>query len=71
MCYGCRISNEHLAHICKYGQGSSCCKYVVFFAAKQDFFCVKKSEHKQKIDDYADHMTAKGDNCEGLVCEEE
>ena len=59
------ISDDRLVQICKYRQGESCCKYVVYFERQNDFYCVKHvSEVKNKIE--SQDMKSKGDNCEGL-----
>ncbi len=61
------IPAEHLIQTCKYRQGKSCCRYIVYFEKPGQFFCVKKDEQaKMKIDSVIDEMHAKGDNCEGL-----
>ncbi len=61
------ISDEHLVNVCKYRQGSDCCRYIYFPREKKDFYCIKSiPELKQKIDDHVSEMTAKGDNCQGL-----
>lgn len=61
------IPDDHLSNVCKYRHGPACCRYIVFFEKTGRFCCVKKiNDLKEKIDSYADHMKAKGDNCEGL-----
>jgi len=60
------IPDEHLKSVCLYRQGSSCCKYIVYFEKYHNFYCTKKiPELKEKVDSCGD-MKAKGDNCEGL-----
>ena len=62
-----KIPDGHLVDVCKYRQGASCCRYIVFFDKKEDFYCVKKEGTlKEKIDRQIEEMTAKGDNCQGL-----
>jgi hypothetical protein len=64
------IPNEHLIKICKYRQGESCCKYIVFFDRSNNFCCTKKvPDLKSKVDLQASQMKAQGDNCEGLPYE--
>lgn len=61
------ICSDLLINICKYRQGSTCCRYIFFPRDKRDFYCVKKiDEMKAKIDSDITNMTAKGDNCQGL-----
>lgn len=62
------IDENRLSDVCKYRQGEKCCKYIVFFERPGNFFCVKKTELKEKID--AHSLNSKGDNCQGLPCEE-
>lgn len=60
-----QISTEHLINVCKYRQGSCCCRYIYFPREKRDFYCVKTMpEMKRKLD--GESMTAQGDNCPGL-----
>ena len=60
------IPDNYLNNVCKYRQGSSCCKYIVYLAEHKNFFCGKMIEEiKLKIDS-AVNMQAKGDNCSGL-----
>lgn len=62
-----QISLDHLITVCKYRQGSACCRYVFFPRDKQEFYCSKKiPEMKAKFDDQVSEMTAQGDNCTGL-----
>ena len=62
-----QISSDHLVAVCKYRQGEGCCRYIYFPQAAGDFYCAKKIPNlKLKIDDLAEGMTAKGDNCPGL-----
>lgn len=61
------IDDDRLVDICKYRQGSECCKYIVYFEKPGRFCCVKKvNDLKLKIDSQAADMKATGDNCEGL-----
>ena len=60
------IPGEHLSSVCKYRQGSDCCKYIVFFEKPGKFYCAKNiADLKGKID-LLDDMKSKGDNCEGM-----
>jgi len=64
------IPSEHLVNICKYRQ-PGCCRYIFFSMVLNDFCCVKKVDDMRRgIDDNVTNMTATGDNCEGLPCEE-
>lgn len=61
------IPDNHLVEVCKYRQGSKCCRYIVFFEDPGRFFCVKRiNDLKQKINSQIDDMRSQGDNCEGL-----
>jgi hypothetical protein len=65
-----RISTDCLINVCKYRQGSGCCRYIYFPREKGDFYCIKTiPEVKTKIDDEVSKMTAQGDNCPGLPYE--
>lgn len=60
-----QISTKHLISVCKYRQGSGCCRYIYFPREKRDFYCVKTiPEMKEKLD--GEPMTAQGNNCPGL-----
>ena len=59
-----KINNERLEEICKQGQGEECCRYIVF--GPNGFECAKHMRLKTTIDQRVEHMTAQGDNCEGL-----
>lgn len=62
-----QIPDQHLIDVCKYRQGSGCCRYIYYPREKRDFYCVKTIlEMKKKMDDAVSSMTAKGDNCQGL-----
>ena len=62
-----QISSEHLVRVCKYRQGSECCRYIYFPRDEKEFYCVKKLPVMQeKLDGEVENMTAKGDNCPGL-----
>ena len=56
--------NQYLRDICKIGQGRECCRYLT--AGPDGFCCEKLSSMKSHLD-HATHMTARGDNCDGLV----
>ncbi len=59
------VTEDYMVQVCRYRQGSSCCKYLVFFDNPHNFYCVKKdSELNKKISSL--DLKAKGDNCEGL-----
>lgn len=61
-----QISIDHLVNICKYRQGSECCRYIFYPREKREFYCVKTiSEMKKKLDGEM-VMTAQGNNCPGL-----
>ena len=60
------ISNAHLINVCKYRQ-PSCCKYIVFFSEKDNFYCIKNvPELCSRMKQSEATMKATGDNCEGL-----
>jgi len=62
-----QISHDHLINVCKYRQGSDCCRYIFFPREKREFYCAKNIPvMKAKIDSEVSEMTAKGDNCPGL-----
>ncbi len=61
-----QIPTERLINICKYRQGSECCRYIYYPREKRDFYCVKTiPEMKSHLDDEVS-MIARGDNCLGL-----
>lgn len=61
------ISDNHLINVCKYRQGSSCCRYIVYLNNIQNFCCAKKiNDIKMTIDKKFVSMNARGDNCEGI-----
>lgn len=61
-----QISTDHLVNICKYRQGSECCRYIFYPREKREFYCVKTiPEMKKKLDGEIS-MTAQGNNCPGL-----
>lgn len=56
-------TKEHLQTVCRFGQGGAqVCRYLAFGA---ELSCAKKSVLQRTIDDKAETMTAKGDNCSG------
>lgn len=61
------IPFEYRRDICRIGQGSDCCRYIVGSA-----FGLECAKHQFKINDEIDRrvaagmMRATGDNCEGL-----
>jgi len=59
------VTEDHMVQVCRYRQGSSCCKYLVFFNNPHNFYCVKKYPELNKQISSLD-LLAKGDNCEGL-----
>ncbi len=56
------IEKNHLKSVCKFGGGSSTCRFLVIAG---DFKCTKGSGLHQTIEARAETMTAKGDNCGG------
>lgn len=60
------IPQDQLVNVCKYRQGSECCKYIVFLQQESDFVCGKKTEDLRNTIESQTDMTAQGDNCEGL-----
>lgn len=64
------IPDEHLVNVCKYRQGQSTCRYIFYLLSAHGFICGKNIPSvKDKIDS-AGEMSAKGDNCMGLECNE-
>lgn len=60
-----QISHDHLIDVCKYRQGSACCRYIFYSRDKNEFYCAKNIEGlREKLDQ--EQMTAQGDNCPGL-----
>lgn len=57
---------EYVKTICKIGQGSTCCRYLV--AGSQGFGCAKLTTLKALLDSRAEEGTsvARGDNCDGF-----
>lgn len=57
--------NEYVKTVCKFGQGASCCKYLVM--GKDGFKCMKSSPvNKEHIDSvWNETKISQGDNCEG------
>lgn len=56
--------NLYIKDTCKIGQGRECCRYLTM--GPDGFCCEKLSSMKSHLD-HATHMTARGDNCDGLV----
>lgn len=63
------LDRERLTDVCKLGEGSTCCRYVVMAAG---WVCAKNTELRPTIEGrIADgSMTAQGDNCAGLPLED-
>lgn len=58
-------ATPHLSEVCKAGQGTACCRYVL--AGADGITCGKISPTwKRIIDDRVSTMTAQGDNCPGV-----
>jgi len=57
--------NEQIRNICKIGQESNCCKYLVM--GSKGFECMKFDPENKKVIDsnWNDTKVAQGDNCEG------
>jgi hypothetical protein len=61
--------NSNLKNICKVGQGSDCCKYLL--CDREGFQCAKTGGLKDFVDQNWDsEKVAQGDNCSGLKKEE-
>lgn len=62
--------NEHVRDICKLGQKSACCRYLVIGA--NGFECMKITEMKGYLDSRVAMKTiiSRGDNCNGRTIEE-
>ncbi len=57
------ILKNHIHSVCKIGQGSSCCRYLLF---GKYFECGKTDDiAKASLDSKVDKMTAKADGCSG------
>lgn len=59
------IPKEHLINVCKLGKNSACCRYVI--GSGKGIECAKGMAMQSLIDRMGDNMSAKGDNCEGIV----
>lgn len=55
---------QHIVDVCRIGQGAECCRYLIAGASGLECGKVNPSI-KSRIDERADKMNAKGDNCEG------
>jgi hypothetical protein len=57
---------DYLNKVCKIGQGSQCCRYIV--AGPEGITCAKKTPFKAQIDMRVARgmFAAKADNCDGL-----
>jgi len=55
--------DRRLDQVCRAKQGSESCRYLVM--NEEGLACSKGSNLQQTIDDQADSMRAKGDNCSG------
>jgi hypothetical protein len=58
---------KYLKEICKVGQGTVCCRYIV--AGTEGITCAKLTPLKDEIDHRvkAGLFIAQGDNCEGIT----
>lgn len=59
---------DHVQNVCKIGQGSLCCKYLVVGGA--GFECMKASPGNKAVIDKAwakSEQVAQGDNCAGVT----
>lgn len=65
------ISNDTLKSTCRIGDGHNTCRYIM--RNEDDYVCVKNSIVQLSIDGKVEEggMIAKGDNCSGLVNQEE
>lgn len=59
------LSNNHIKDVCKIGQGKDCCRYLL--CGINGFECGKLGSLKEMIDSRVHHMTAKSDNCKGVI----
>lgn len=55
----------HVKDVCKIGQGKDCCRYLM--VGGNGFECGKLTVFKPIIDARVRKMSAKSDNCEGIV----
>jgi hypothetical protein len=62
--------NEHIQNVCKIGQGSDCCRYLMI--GPNGFECAKLTSLKAHLDHRVELKTivAQGDNCEGKTIEQ-
>jgi polyhydroxyalkanoate synthesis regulator phasin len=62
-----KISEKRLHNICKIEAGDKTCRYITL--CSNGFMCLKNTKIKEAIDKMVEEnkMTAKGDNCSGLV----
>lgn len=60
------IPVDYLVQVCRYRQGTQCCRYIVFSDLKQEFCCAKRISSIKKFIDSEAGMSATGDNCSGL-----
>jgi hypothetical protein len=58
------ISREYMDEFCKIGQGKDCCVFLM--VGPNGFECAKSTGLEATIRARIPHMTAQGDNCEGL-----
>lgn len=60
------ISREHRDAVCRIGQGTACCRYLMF-DGELGFVCAKGTNLQATLDHRAGtgQMTAVGDNCPG------
>lgn len=59
---------DHVKNVCKIGQGSLCCRYLVM--GTEGFECGRMSGMEEVIDNRIHSMTAKGNNCGGKTIKE-
>jgi len=60
--------NDYVTDTCKAGQGHQCCRYLILGGT--GFECAKLTSMRPTLDNKGDNMTARDDNCEGLVNKE-
>lgn len=59
-----KLTMPHIKEVCKPGQGSACCRYLIVGSGGMQ--CAKIiDEARSVLDSRVNTMTAKSDNCEG------
>lgn len=59
------FNDEYRSTVCKMGQGAECCRYLTL-GGLSGWGCAKHTSMAWAIDQRAENMNAKGDNCDGV-----